>query len=60
MKDLVINGWDIIKECKLPAWPEVWKTLKKTLARVMSDIKWRNNKKQILGFLKIQMKHMKR
>lgn len=59
MKNLAIDGAYIMKELKLPAGPTIGKLLKKTLERVMSDIKARNNKKQILGFLKIQMKHIK-
>ncbi len=58
MKHLVIDGGDIIKELKLPAGPVIGKLLKKTLERVMVDIKKRNNKKEILWFLKIQMKHI--
>lgn len=48
MKNLVIDGSDIIKELKLPAGPVIGKLLKKTLERVMVDIKKRNNKKEIL------------
>ncbi len=59
MKELCIDGWDIMKELKLPAWPAIGKLLQKTLDWVMTDIKWRNNKKQIVGFLKIQLKHLK-
>jgi len=58
MKNLVIDGGDIIKELKLPAGPIIGKLLKKTLEWVMVDIKKRNNKKEILWFLKIQMKHL--
>jgi hypothetical protein len=58
MKNLVIDGGDIIKEFKLPAGPVIGKLLKKTLEWVMVDIKKRNTKKEILGFLKIQMKHI--
>lgn len=59
MKNLVIDGGDIIKELKLPAGPVIGKLLKKTLEWVMVDIKKRNSKKEILWFLKIQMKHIK-
>jgi len=58
MKDLAIDGLDIIKELKLPAGPAIGKLLKKSLEWVMTDIKTRNDKKQIFGFLKIQMKHI--
>lgn len=48
MKNLVIDGGDIIKELKLPAGPVIGKLLKKTLEWVMVDIKKRNSKKEIL------------
>jgi hypothetical protein len=60
MKELVINGWDIIKQFKLTAWPDIWILLKKTLARVLIDIKKRNTRKEIFGFLGIQMKYIKK
>ncbi len=60
MKQLVVDGGDIIKQFKLVAWPTIWALLKKTLARVMVDIKKRNTKKEIFGFLWIQMKHLKK
>ena len=60
MKQLVINGWDIIKQFKLTAWPDIWLLLKKTLARVLIDIKKRNTKKEIFGFLWIQIKYIKK
>jgi len=59
MKDLAIDGWDIMKEFKLPASPTIWMLLQKTMTRVMSDLKTRNTKKQIFWFLKIQLKHIK-
>ena len=59
MKDLAINGSDIMTHFTLPASAVVWVLLKKTLARVINDIKVRNTKKEIFGFLGIQMKHMK-
>ena len=59
MKNLAIDGGDIMKEFKLPASPLIWTLLKKTMTRVMSDLKGRNTKKQIFWFLKIQMKHIK-
>lgn len=59
MKDLAIDGWDIMKEFKLPASPLIWTLLKKTMTRVMSDLKGRNTKNQIFWFLKIQLKHIK-
>jgi len=59
MKNLAIDGGDIMKELKLPAGPAIGTLLKKTLERVMGDIKSRNTKKEIFGFLKIQLKHIK-
>jgi len=59
MKQLAINGSDIIKQFKLKPGPTIWVLLKKTLARVMNDLKTRNTKKQIYGFLGTQMKHIK-
>lgn len=58
IKNLAIDGAYIMKELKLPAGPTIGKLLKKTLERVMTDIKGRNTKKQIFGFLKIQLKHI--
>ena len=60
MKQLAVDGGDIIKQFKLIAWPTIWALLKKTLARVMVDIKKRNTKKEIFGFLWIQTKHLKK
>jgi hypothetical protein len=60
MKNLIVDGWDIIKQFKLSPWPTIWVLLKKTLARVMVDIKKRNTKKEIFGFLWIHMKHIKK
>ncbi|HMS91620.1 MAG TPA: hypothetical protein PKC87_05335, partial [Candidatus Absconditabacterales bacterium] len=59
MKDLAIDGSDIIKQFKLIPGPIVGTLLKKTMARVISDITTRNDKKQIFGFIGIQLKHMK-
>lgn len=60
MKQLVVDGWDVIKQFKLKAWPDIGMLLKKTLARVLIDIKKRNTKKEIYGFLGIQMKYIKK
>lgn len=48
MKQLVVDGGDIMTACGLPAGPTIGKLLKKTLERVMVDITTRNTKKQIL------------
>ena len=58
MKHLAVNGSDIIKQFKLKPGPAIWVLLKKTLARVMSDLKTKNTKKQIYGFLGTQIKHL--
>ena len=58
IKQLVINGGDIMTTFGLPAGPTIGKLLKKTFERVMTDITTRNTKKQIFGFLKIQIKHL--
>lgn len=59
MKDLAVDGSDIIKQFKLAPSATIWALLKKTLARVLVDIKWRNTKQQIFWFLSIQLKHIK-
>ena len=59
MKDLAVSGSDILARFKLKPSPIIWVLLKKTLARVINDIKKRNTKKEIFGFLMIQLKHMK-
>jgi len=60
MKHLAINGWDIIEHFKINAWPTIWALLEKTLAWVMVDIKKRNTKKEIFGFLGTQRKQIKK
>jgi hypothetical protein len=35
----------------LPAWPQIWELLKQALDRVLSDIKNRNTKAEILKYL---------
>lgn len=59
MKNLAVDGGDIIKQFKLKPGPTIWVLLKKTLARVMSDLKTRNTKKQIFAYLTTQLKHIK-
>ncbi len=56
MKDLAINGSDIITHFKLPASPVIWTLLQKALARVIDDIKKRNVKTEIFWFLNMQVK----
>lgn len=60
MKNLAINGWDLVQHFKLIPSALIWVLLKKTLDRVINDIKTRNTKTQIYGFLRIQLKHIKK
>ncbi|MFA6256668.1 MAG: HD domain-containing protein, partial [Candidatus Absconditabacterales bacterium] len=59
MKQLAVSGEDIMKQCKLNAGPKIGELLKKTLARVIDDIKKRNTKKDIFAFLGTQLKQLK-
>ena len=58
MKDLAIDGWDIISHFKIKPGPTIWILLKKTLARVINDIKTRNTKQEIFVFLWTQLKQI--
>lgn len=51
MKQLAVSGTDIIKKFKLKAWPKVWELLDIAMARVIDDIKDRNNKEKIFCYL---------
>ena len=59
MKNLAVDGSDIIKQFKLKPSAVIGLLLKKSLARVIDDIKKRNTKKEIFGFLGTQKKFMK-
>ena len=59
MKDLAINGWDIVEHFKLSPSPIIGDLLKKALAWVINDIASRNTKKNIFVFLGIQLKQIK-
>lgn len=50
--DLKVNWEIIMKYFDLKAWPQIWKLLKQAIDRVLSDIKNRNNKSEILKHLK--------
>ena len=51
-KDLKVD-WKIIMDFfKIQPWPQVWELLKYALDWVISDIKNRNNKDEILKYLK--------
>ena len=52
MKDLAIDGAEIMKYFKLPAWPKIGELLEKSMNRVIDDIKERNKKEAIIGYLK--------
>lgn len=51
-KDLKVDGKIIIDHFKIPAGPKIWELLQQALNWVMSDIKNRNNKEDILSYLK--------
>lgn len=55
-KDLKVDGKIIMDYFKIPAWPQVGDLLTQASERVMSDIKTRNNKEEILKYLKWYMK----
>lgn len=55
-KDLKVDGQIIMDHFKLPAWPDVWEMLKQALDWVLSDIKTRNSKEEILKYLKWYVK----
>jgi hypothetical protein len=50
--DLMINWENIMEYFHISAWPQIWELLDKAMERVLSDIKNRNNKKDILKYLK--------
>ena len=52
LKDLAINGNDIIKELNVPQWPKIGDLLKKAYDRVRENPKERNVKEKILEWLK--------
>lgn len=51
-KDLKVDGKMLMNYFKIPAGPKVGEMLKQALERVMNDIKTRNNKEEILKYLK--------
>ncbi len=56
IKNLAINGNDIIQYFQIQAWPIIWNLIQKTLNRVIDDIKNRNKKEKIFEFLKKNIK----
>jgi len=50
--DLKVNGEIIMKHFSISAGPDIWDLLKHALDWVLSDIKNRNNKSEILKYLK--------
>ena len=51
-KDLKVDGKIIMEYFKIPAWPRVGELLKQALERTINDIKNRNDKEEILKYLK--------
>jgi hypothetical protein len=56
MKQLKINGNDLIKELKLTPGKQLGELLEKAFVWVRDDIKNRNTKKEILAYVKKQLK----
>ncbi len=52
IKDMNINGNDIMKEFGLNPWPQIWKLLQKAFEWVLENPKERNQKEKILNYLK--------
>ena len=50
--DLKINGEIIMKHFSLSAWPQIWELLKQAMDWVLTDIKNRNTKSEILKHLR--------
>ena len=51
LKQLAVNGTDIMEEFDVPAWPEIKNLLQQAVERVLQDISSRNTKKKILNYL---------
>ncbi len=51
MKQLSVNGADLMKKFKLKAWPKVGELLETAMERVIDDIKDRNTKEKIFCYL---------
>lgn len=56
MKQLAINGADLMKKFRLKAWPKVGELLEIAMQRVIDDIKGRNTKEKIFCYLAIKIK----
>lgn len=52
MKDLAISWNDLIEELKIAPWPKLWELLQRAFNRVLNDIKNRNNKPEIVKYIK--------
>ena len=52
MKQLAINGNDIMTTFGIAPWPQLWELLNKAFDRVMTDVPSRNTKEEIVGYLK--------
>ncbi|MFZ2718194.1 MAG: HD domain-containing protein [Candidatus Absconditicoccaceae bacterium] len=57
IKNLVIDGNDIIRYFKMKPGPIIGELIQKTLNRLMDDIKHRNKKEKILEFLRKYLKN---
>lgn len=55
-KDLKVDGKILMDYFQTPAWPNVGDMLQQALDRVMNDIKTRNNKEEILKYLRWYLK----
>lgn len=55
-KDLKVDGKILMDYFQTPAWPNVGDMLQQSLDRVMNDIKTRNNKEEILKYLRWYLK----
>ena len=60
MKNLAINGEELMKYFKIEAGPIVWELLKQAFNRVLTDILERNSKKEIFNYLENYIKNRKK
>ena len=60
MKDLAIDGEKLMKRFKLDPSRLVWELLKQAFDRVLTDINYRNNEKEIFNYLDNYLKNKKK
>lgn len=53
MKQLAVNGTDLIHDFGVTPGPQLGELLQKAFARVMEDVPARNTKQEILNYLNI-------